>query len=530
MSLSDKLTELTLDLSDKNKTVELLTRLIHEQKGRHSTEAAKFQEEMETSLSRIASNSDDTLRNLLNSNESLSQRKKALESRVEALKVHTKDAEVRKKASIESIRQDLADAKEREHRKHQQEKVDREKAWFEKRLSEIEKMTLKGIQPNIDRLMRKHKDDCDEIKCQTDVAKQKLEVQSEQELMTRLQEFQRSEQQNATNSFAQRNDLAEALVQEQNEHVARLKKLKESLMEEEDNTNKLYNMELETIAKQNEVDLNKANSSHNIQHLLRNLNKKQEQRKYELDAEVNAIDREFAEKKKSWEDSWLESSRERQSHIKEQTRKELLSWRERKVSELIRSNIVEQAKLDGQMKTQDDIQVTKAHKEELESLQLELESQLRKNNELTSKLAVANKEQDELQVTVTQLERELNTASAKVKESISRKERKQIQHHELLAETRRQMEQSLETIHGNQKEMKLENRRIKENIKEESRLHHSEKQKLHHEHERQLDELQEQACEAASELDRKVLAMKNVIREKEIYLSTAQNLLSSRYK
>ena len=495
MSLSDKLTELALDISDKNKTVELLTRLIHEQKQRHASEAAKFQEEMETSLSRIASNSHDTLRNLLNSNESLSQRKKALESRVETLKVHTKDAEVRKKASIESIRQDLADAKEREHRKHQQEKVDREKvcyheviveclsllhlyfecirhpfqAWFEKRLSEIEKMTLKGIQPNIDRLMRKHKDDCDEIKCQTDVAKQKLEVQSEQELMTRLQEFQRSEQQNATTSFAQKNDLAEALVQEQNEHVARLKKLKESLMEEEDNTKKLYNMELETIAKQNEADLNKANSSHNIQHLLRNLHKKQEQRKYELDAEVDAIDREFAEKKKSWEDSWRETSKERQSHSKEHTRKELLSWRERKVSELIRSNIVEQAKLDGQMKTQDDIQVTKAHKEELESLQLELDSQLRKNDELTSKLAVANKEQDELQVTVTQLERELDIVSAKVRESISRKDRKQKQHHELLAETCRQMEQSLETIHGNQEEIKLEIRRIKENIKEESR-------------------------------------------------------------
>ena len=61
------------------------------------------------------------------------------------------------------------------------------------------------------------------------------------------------------------------------------------------------------------------------------------------------------------------------------------------------------------------------------------------------------------------------------------------------------------------------------------RLHHSEKQKLHHGHERQLDELQEQACEAASELDRKVLAMKNVIREREVYLSQAQ-LLSSRYK
>ena len=62
------------------------------------------------------------------------------------------------------------------------------------------------------------------------------------------------------------------------------------------------------------------------------------------------------------------------------------------------------------------------------------------------------------------------------------------------------------------------------------RLHHDDKQLALDLHERQLDELQEEAHEAASELDRKVSAMKNIIKEKEVYLSKAQDLLSSRYK
>ena len=132
MSLSESLTELTLDISDKNKTIELLTRLINEQKGRHDSEAAKFQEEMEASLSRTTKDSDDKLRNLFKSNESLLQKKKALGSRVEELILQTKDAETKKKASMESVRQDLADAKEREHRLHQQQKADREKVCYHK--------------------------------------------------------------------------------------------------------------------------------------------------------------------------------------------------------------------------------------------------------------------------------------------------------------------------------------------------------------------------------------------------------------
>ena len=87
MSLSDKLAELTLDISDKTKTIDLLNNLIAEQKGRHALEAANFQKEMDASLKKAAKDNDDALRDLFKANEARSQKKKALESRVAELTI-----------------------------------------------------------------------------------------------------------------------------------------------------------------------------------------------------------------------------------------------------------------------------------------------------------------------------------------------------------------------------------------------------------------------------------------------------------
>ena len=87
MSLSDKLAELTLDISDKKKTVELLTTLISQQQGRHALEAANYEKEMEESLKKVASDNDVTVRDLFKTNEQLTLKKNALEARVEDLVV-----------------------------------------------------------------------------------------------------------------------------------------------------------------------------------------------------------------------------------------------------------------------------------------------------------------------------------------------------------------------------------------------------------------------------------------------------------
>lgn len=84
-TLGDKLVQLTLDIDDKNKTLELLSKLIEEQKGRHAAESAKFEKDMEASLKNADAEKDAAMRNLFQFNEALSQKKAELESRVEEL-------------------------------------------------------------------------------------------------------------------------------------------------------------------------------------------------------------------------------------------------------------------------------------------------------------------------------------------------------------------------------------------------------------------------------------------------------------
>lgn len=338
-------------------------------------------------------------------------------------------------------------------------------------MADIQKMTLKGIQPNIDRLVRKHKEDCQEIRCKTQVAKQKLEVQCEEELMERIQHFQ-NEQQSSLSVTQSRNDFAHSLMREQEEHAMRMKKLRESLAEEEENTKKMYAMELQTLAKENEVALSKLKSSRSSQHLEQNFKSKRENRRYELESELRQIEREMAVSKKEWEDSLTDASTGRIENQNKQKMKELLEWRESRVNELIRANIMEQAKLDADTDSDSAFNKTRMiaeHNEKLASLNYKLSSTQNSNNEIKAKVTAAEKLRQNLQSTLIEMEDEFVTARIKVDDIVARKERKQKQNDEILSEEHRQLERKLESISRRRDEVHIEIARIKEDIKDESR-------------------------------------------------------------
>lgn len=85
MTLSDKLVELTLNISDQTKTIDLLKNILSQLQGRHTLEVSKFEKNAEESLRKAASDNDDTLRDLFKANEELLKKKKDMESRVEKL-------------------------------------------------------------------------------------------------------------------------------------------------------------------------------------------------------------------------------------------------------------------------------------------------------------------------------------------------------------------------------------------------------------------------------------------------------------
>lgn len=468
----------------------------------------------------------------------------------------SKNAENKKKASIEAVRRDVAERKERAYRLHQQEKSDREKAWFDKRLSEIQQMTLKGIQPNIDRLVRKHRDDCDDIKCKTASSKHKLELQCENELLERIHEFQRKENESITCS-PRRNDFAHSIMRERDEHAARLKQLKESFMEEEDNAKKMYAMELQTLIKENGVAICKLKSEYISQHLEQTFTSKQDNRRYELEHELEQIVRDLAVSKKKWEETWTAASQTRIEQQTKQKMKELIASRESKVNEMIRSSIIEQTSIETQGNLFNESHSAAEHNEKLANLHEKISLTRRRNDELRDKISIIAKSRQELQSNLGRLEKDFDAACLKLDEAMAMKERKQKQHDVFLTESCHEIERSIESIHRCQDEVKMEIARIKENIKEESRYvtsflfriihstcmtitvvllmqnkhskHNVSKSELRQSHEQQLDDLQHHASESARELDRKLLTLKNLITEKEVYLSKAQDLLSTRY-
>ena len=89
-TLGEKLVQLTLDLDDKRKTIDLLRTVIVDQQKRHASEAADLAQEMEASLQKAIADRNAASQEHCKANEILSQKKAALESRVEELSIEKK--------------------------------------------------------------------------------------------------------------------------------------------------------------------------------------------------------------------------------------------------------------------------------------------------------------------------------------------------------------------------------------------------------------------------------------------------------
>mmetsp|Transcript_18110 Transcript_18110/g.37847 ORF Transcript_18110/g.37847 Transcript_18110/m.37847 type:complete len:156 (+) Transcript_18110:132-599(+) len=144
-SLGDKLVHLSLEIDDRTKSVELIRQLIEDQSARHEREVANFEKQQDVVLQEMTAENKDTETKLSRMNESLMQRKKALECQMNELSKQQEAVEYSKKKKLDDVRRDIAVAKESAYNAYRQEKAQREKAWFDGRVSEIHKLTWKGV-------------------------------------------------------------------------------------------------------------------------------------------------------------------------------------------------------------------------------------------------------------------------------------------------------------------------------------------------------------------------------------------------
>jgi hypothetical protein len=328
---------------------------------------------------------------------------------------------------------------------------------------------MKGIQPNIDRLVRKHKEVCEVIKCSTLCSKQKLELQCERELADRIQTFERNEQINR-NSIVQRNDLAQMLSREQNEHALRLTKLKDTLAKEEENTRKAYQLELQTLSKEHDAALSKAKTSKSTLQLKHHLATKQENRRLELESKLDRIGRDVSSSKQQWTASWSKASSIRvKDHTKKRS-KELLEYREKRVDELIRSSILEQTNVKPHV---DEAvlsnQLVLFHRDNVSAFQLQVAKQIDYNEGIDGKISAMTKSRNLLQLSLLQLEEEHTSICNELEELLSCRDRKITSQEDVVTDMSNSINQSIQCIDQRRNEIEHEIIRIKENINSEAR-------------------------------------------------------------
>lgn len=337
-SLGDQFVHLSNEIEEREKSVELLTQLIHDQSSRHASEISNFEKEQNDMLAQITNEINSMRYNIMTATKPLTDKKSSLEATINELSTKKREIELTKISNIEATKGAISEAKEVAHKKFMQEKSQRDKCRLDERVAEINRLTWKGIEPNIERLIRKQKDQIEELKSKCEYSKKKLELQFENDLADRIQTYQRNEQQ-SSNWINQRNEYAVLLAREQEEHALNVKKLKEKLLQEEESMKKLHAFKLEILVKDHSVALSKVESSSSVKELTQRLIVTKRARQRELEATLERAQHDILSIKKVWEESWNKSSAARVEKKHSNTMAELLAWRSVEIDALIRSSV-----------------------------------------------------------------------------------------------------------------------------------------------------------------------------------------------
>mmetsp|Transcript_18110 Transcript_18110/g.37845 ORF Transcript_18110/g.37845 Transcript_18110/m.37845 type:complete len:404 (+) Transcript_18110:602-1813(+) len=385
-----------------------------------------------------------------------------------------------------------------------------------------------GIQPNVERLARKHKEQCDEIESKTKFSKQKLELQCENDLSERVQAFQRSEQQSNT-CFSQRNNFANMLLREKNEHAMSLMKLKEKFMQDEESTKELYSLQLETLAKDHDVALSKIRRSKNTQQLTRQLLAEKDARRQELESRLELIGKEVNSSKAKWEASWIEASALRIERENKQKMDDLLDWRTMEINNLIKRSIRDESI--GTSAGDEEGEVADvSHEENVAALEERLKRQHDRNKITSEKISSITSRKSRESGRIDEVERDLRDIEDKISDITNMMDQKKRQQEEIVSEAHDRIEDSLQSISLRKDTIEKEIESIKSEHKKESNDHNANRDKAIQEHGTKLDKLESYATESAHEIDRKLHTVHKLIKEQSSYLSRAQNLLNTRYK
>ena len=465
-SLGDGLVHLSLEIDDKTKSIELLQQLIEDSTIRHAQELASYQNEQSKFLDKFTTESKRAQEKISDTTKSLNERKNTLDAQLNDLLLKKKEVETTKKENLDAIRREIAETKEAAHQAYKQERSLREKAWLERRTEEIQKLTWKGIQPNIERLQRKHIEQCEEIEAKTQFAKQKLELQCDNELADRIHTFQQEQEQKNT-SLAKQTEIANLRKKEEEQHKRNLAELKQQLAQEEETTKQLHALELETLAKDLSVKLSKLKIS-KINHLSQQLQQEKISKKVQLESKLDQLEKDMIVSKTKWEEDWQKGSALRVEEQTKQIHADLLQWRKQELDKLIRQSVLDDQNTTCIDTSDSTIAELKAsHRTNVAQLNESIDKQNSTNEGIKKKLASLAKRKSKLEKSLDEVEEMGHAVEDKLSDITNKYNRTKNRQEMRIKELHNGIDKSIQSISRKQNDVEQEIVSFKENSEKE---------------------------------------------------------------
>jgi len=465
-TLGDGLVHLSLEIDDKTKSIELLQQLIEDSTIRHAQELASYQNEQSKFLDKFTKESKQAQAKISDTTKVLNDRKNTLNTQLNDLLLKKKEVEATKKENLDAVRREIADTKEAAHKAYKLERSQREKAWLERRTEEIQKLTWKGIQPNIERLQRKHIEQCEEIEAKTQFAKQKLELQCDNELSDRIYAFQQECEKKNT-SLAKQKELSEMRKKEEAEHNRNLAELKQQLAQEEETTKQLYALELETLAKDLSVRLSKLKTT-KLNHLSQQLQQEKKDKQRELESKLDQLEKDIIISKTKWEEDWQKGSALQVEEQTKQIHADLLQWRKEELDKLIRQSVLDDQNTTCIDTSDSTIAELKAsHRTNVAQLNESIDKQNSTNEGIKKKLASLAKRRSKLEASIDKVEEMDHAVEDKLSDITNKYERTKKQQEMRLKEVHNGIDKSIKSIARKKNDVEQEIVNFKESSEKE---------------------------------------------------------------
>ncbi|CAL1548570.1 unnamed protein product [Lymnaea stagnalis] len=402
-----------LELDEKKRTVTMLQKALNQQRELTVRHARETEKEMKKRLDIQKEEYEEAIKRHLSFIDQLIDDKKNLGEKCEKLVTELKTIDKKYQEKIKSLESSHVVEMTKVKEVHSAaEKLRREK-WIEDKTKKIKEMTVKGLEPEIQRLISKHKSDIKKIKQIHEAELLESDERAAQKYVKMTEELRDQLAAEKEAAIARERESSKLryekqLEQEEEAYQQKQRRLYQEVQEEKQrlaSASSRQRSELEKLQRQLED-----NHRHALEAMKEEFDKSRDEQEKRHKSEIRALQEKLKLEKESWEENYMKRHEtwlvQKEREIREQIKKE----RDKEI-EMVIERLEEDASTAQEANERSTEQKIRRLREKFETETRELEQSERKAvqkyNEMKAKMTEVEGENERLKVIIKQKDQEI---------------------------------------------------------------------------------------------------------------------------